>query len=97
MTLGKYVKTPAERKNYSIDFEEWLNTGETVTTFTYSSTPVDATPAVIDAYAIAVDGLSVGIYVSGGIAGTNYKIDVIATTSTGQIKEDVILFSVRDV
>ena len=95
MTLGKYNKTPTERKRYTIDFSQWLDTGETVITFTYSSTPAGVTPVVIDAYTIAVGGLSVGIYVSGGISGTNYKIDVIATTSTGQIKEDVILYSVR--
>jgi hypothetical protein len=95
MTLGKYTKTPAERKRYQIDFSEWLDTGETIITFSYSSTPVDASPVIIDEYAIAADGLSVGFYASGGVLGSNYKIDVLASTSGGQEKEEIILFSVR--
>ena len=95
MTLGKYTQTPTERKRYLVDFTEWLDTGETVVGFSSSSTPADATPAIIDNFVIAGNGLSVSIYVSGGILGTNYRIDTLATTSGGQVKEGTILFSIR--
>ena len=95
MTLGKYTQTPTERKRYSIDFSQWLDIGETVTNFSSSSTPVDASPVVIDNFIVAGNGLSVTVYVSGGILGSNYRVDTLATTSGGQVKEGVILFSIR--
>ena len=30
MRLGSFVKSPVERKRYTIDYSDWLDTGETV-------------------------------------------------------------------
>jgi hypothetical protein len=96
MKLGRFTKTPVERKRYTIDYSDWLDTGETVLTVTFGVTPVTTNPLVVDAYLIATPATSVAYFVNDGIAGTTYTLDVQITTSGGQTKEDQVLYSVRD-
>ena len=94
MRLGKFRKTPAERKRYTVDYTDWLDTSETVTAVNYTITP---SGMVVDAQAILTGNKKISFYVSGGNNEETYNIDVKATTSSGQIKEDVVSFFVRDV
>jgi hypothetical protein len=97
MRLGSFVKSPVERKRYTIVYSDWLDTGETVTARVFSVSPTSiSSPFVVDASSIASDGLSVVYFVSGGVDKTNYTVDVRVTTSGGQVKEDTIYYAVRD-
>lgn len=94
MRLGKYNKDPDERKRYRVDYDDWLDTGETVSGATF--TPSD--PAlVIDDIAIDPGLRAVQFYVSGGTDDVDYDVIVRMTSNLGQIKEDSILFAVRSV
>jgi len=95
MKLAKFSKSPAERKRYSIDYSDWLDTGETISSITFAVTPATTPELLIDAFQIGSPATSVALYVSGGTDGTTYTVDVLMTTSGGQIKEDQIVFSVR--
>ena len=99
MALAKYVKTPVERKSYQIDYSAWLGDTEeidgSIFTVTQDGTDTPVTPLIVDARSTAPDGKSIIYFVSGGDAGESYTIDVQATTSTGQTKEDQIKFFVR--
>ncbi|CAB4124508.1 hypothetical protein UFOVP55_5 [uncultured Caudovirales phage] len=97
MRLGRFSKTPSERKRYAIDYSEWLDTGETVVSYTFAATPVDATTTfTVDASSLGSAGTSIVFFVSGGSNNSQYTVDVKAATSGGQVKEDTILFTVRD-
>jgi hypothetical protein len=97
MRLGRFSKTPSERKRYAIDYSEWLDTGETVASYVFTVTPSDATtPFTVDASSLSASGTSIVFFVSGGNNNSQYTVDVKATTSGGQIKEDTVLFTVRD-
>lgn len=97
MKLGTFTKTPAERKRYSLDYTDWLDTGETVTTRTFSVTPTTgATPLQIDASSIDATGKQVVFFANYGVDGTTYEVEVLITTSGGQTKEDQVNFLVRD-
>lgn len=98
MILGKLLKTPAERKRYSVDYSVWLSDGETVTNvaFAVSQDPTLETPVSpldVDAYSIASP--TVVFFVSDGDNNASYSVDIQITTSTGQIKEDTVKFAVR--
>ena len=95
MNLGKYFKAPDERKRYSIDYTDWLDTGELLSGVTFGVTPVDADPVVIDGIAIETGSRSVVFYASGGIDGKSYKAIATMTTSGGQIKEDTVQYTVK--
>jgi len=97
MRLGSFVKTPIERKRYAIDYSEWLDTGETLSTVVYTIPVVTTPPLVVDASSISSANTVAVFFINGGLNGRQYTVEVVATTSGGQIKEDTVLFTVRDV
>lgn len=95
MRLANFVKSPAERKRYTIDYSDWLDTGETIAAVTFAVTPSTTNTLEIDAYTIGTPATSVIFFASLGDANNQYTVDVQITTSGGQTKEDTILFTVR--
>lgn len=96
MKLARFTKAPGERKRYTIDYSDWLDTGETISTVTFLPSPIQTGGLEVDAYSIATPATSVVFFANFGIDGTTYTLNVTITTSGGQTKEDQILFSVRD-
>lgn len=95
MPLGKFIKSPEEVKRYSVEYFDWLDTGEYLQSATISATPASASPLTFQLQAFTANDTELSFFVTGGVAGTNYKIVVHATTTNGQVKEDVILLEVR--
>lgn len=96
MKLANFVKAPAERKRYLIDYSDWLDAGETILTVQFSVTPTTTNTLLIDAYQIGVPATSVIFFANFGDLNKQYTVEVTITTSGGQIKEDSVLFSIRD-
>jgi hypothetical protein len=94
MTLGKFVKTPDEVKRYSVEYAEWLDTGEYL-----QSSAVTASPAgpIIDVQTIGANDTDISFFVTGGLSGKSYKIKTRITTTNGQVKEDIILLEIRSI
>lgn len=98
--LAKYSQTPEETKRYSIEYSDWLDGGETLAAVSFEITPATI-PALVVPSSEIVNGdtnllTSVRFFVSGGVAKTNYKIIVDIQTSGGQVKQDSVLFEIRD-
>lgn len=92
MRLGKFIKAPAERKRYAIDYSQWLETGETISSYTLTASP---SGLLVDGALVDVTGTILVFFVSYGTAAQQYNLDVQINTSGGQIKEDTVLFVVR--
>lgn len=97
--LQKNEKTPSERKQYSVDYSQWLSSGETLTSVTYSveaeglvaqNNPLQITDDAILA------GTTASYFAEGGDSGETYKVYLTATTTIGQIEEVLIVFSVAE-
>lgn len=95
MKLGTFFKTPSERKRYSLDYTDWLDTGETVNSRAFTVTPETGDFLQIDASSIDATGKQVVFFANYGDDGVSYVVDVIITTSGGQTKEDQITFTVK--
>jgi len=92
MKLGHYIQTPAEKKRYTVSYSEWLDTGETIYTYTITS----SNSAMQIAGSSRSDGnTTLVFFISGGVAGKQYTLDVQINTTGGQTKEDTILFDIR--
>lgn len=97
MKLGQFAKSPVERKRYALDYTDWLDTGEVVNGVTFTVTPTTGTsPLLVDSNSINASGTEVRFFVSSGDNGVNYTVTARVQTSGGQIKEDEILYLVRD-
>lgn len=94
MILNKFRKVPADRKRYVVDYADWLNNLETVTSVTLEgNVPTDN--FYVDAYTVDTGGLQVIFYVSGGVSGSTYNVTITATTSLAQVKQDIVTFVVN--
>jgi len=93
MKIGKFKKSPADRKRYVVQYQDWMNEGETVVGLAaVGSVPDD--DFYLDGYFIGPDALEIIFFVSGGLTGKSYDVTLTATTSLGQIKENVVTFVV---
>jgi hypothetical protein len=97
MRLGKKSKTSAERIQYTIDYSQWLATGETISGLPVFAIETNTSPAlVVDDISVDGTGKLVTFYVSQGKDGSTYTVTVTATTSAAQTKEDYVTFVVQD-
>ena len=91
-----FTKQPSEIFTVSMDFSRRLVSGETLSSKTVTATAggQDATSTVIDSSSI--DGTDVDVKVKAGSDGTDYKITIKVTTSTGNVFEDEITMTVTE-
>lgn len=97
MPLGKFIKTPNEVKRYSIDYSNWLDTGEYLSAVSFTVTPTATVPLAATASSLGSSATSMTYSVSGGDDGGTYEIVVKVTTTQGQVKEDAVLYVVRSI
>lgn len=91
--IGKFRKAEADRKRYVVDYEDWMNEDELVTTVAASG-DVPADNFYVDGYIVDTDGKEVIFYVSGGVEGSSYDVTITINTTLQQIKEDFVTFVV---
>ena len=98
MRLGIFNQQPREALFYSIDYSCWLdatipealNDVEPLIIIT----PSTEQPLVVTPETIVPN--RVRLLISGGVDGTTYKVEVIATTDAGQTQESEVTIRVRD-
>lgn len=90
MTLTNYIKDPDATLDYTFDWTEWLASEETI--FSHIIT-VDA--GITKNSDSELDGL-ITIWLSGGIAGTDYTVACKITTDEGRIDERSIIIKCQE-
>lgn len=95
MILGKYFKAPVERKRYLVDYTDWLDAGELLSTVTFEVMPTTTNVLIIDGNTIETGAKGVAFFASNGLDGKTYKTIITATTTNGQIKEDTVQYTIK--
>lgn len=99
---ARFTQSPVENKRYELDYTAQLSTGETITdiTATVSSVTDKSSPPlsfVITNIALGPSPTLVAVfYASGGLDQNTYEVQFLATTSIGQIFEDIAEFNVQE-
>lgn len=91
--MAAYLKDPAEVKDYGIDWSALLADTETITTSTWTvptGITAPATPTTAPTATVAT------IWLSGGTAGTSYRITNHVLTSEGREFERSFTVTVED-
>lgn len=88
--LGKYIKQPAETESYTIDYSYDLTDGDGVVAATVTATD----GITVISHDVNLD--SVRVWLTGGEAGTKYKIEVTATTGDGRVLQDEFFVTIKD-
>lgn len=93
--IGKFEKQPAEILDYDVDYTEWFsNRTDEPAAADPIETIVESGITLVDA---TLTGLVVKVVLSGGTAGTRYKITVRMTTVAGLVKEADFTVTVKEV
>lgn len=87
--LGFKRQSVDDRLDYDIDFARWLSEDDTISDAT-------ATADGLDIEAVQVFGQIVKVWVSGGVAGKSYQVDVTATTADGRVKDECFMIRISE-
>jgi len=96
MKLADYTKQPIERKDYNVDYRDWL-----------ASIPGDRIVSVVcglrnppdDALIADASNFSdseVKVWVSGGTGGCKYEVEITITTAEGRVDQSELIFRVKE-
>ena len=91
MSVKTYSKDPSAFLDYSMDWSDWLATGEIITVSTWATSSVDLTLS-LDA---ATDTITT-IWASGGVAGKDYTITNTITTDATRVDQRSITLTCED-
>lgn len=90
--LGIKQKRPADVLDFDVDYEDWLTDDDTITTVTTSVLPAGE----LEVDSVQVANPEVKVWVSGGVNGSTYDIEVTAATTGGRIKVECFKIRVKD-
>lgn len=98
MILDRYIKQPAEVKDYDVDYSLWLTPMTDSILNAVASVVCITNPAntsfVIDQ--VEFTPSTVKVWVSGGTDQEKYKVSILTRTVGGRIDESELLFTVKD-
>jgi len=90
--LAKYKKQPNETLDYDISYEKFFSTR------TDDIANVVVTPeAGLTLGPKVVLGKVCKVFLSGGTEGVSYKVTVVMTSTTGVIKEDEFIVTIKEI
>lgn len=89
--LGTFVKQPADRLDYDVDYTDWLTVGDSIEGALVMSSPNGLT---VDS--VFNNTPRIKIWLSGGTDKVRYKVTLTATTADGRVKQDEFLVVVKD-
>jgi len=99
MIVLKAEKQPWERKDYDIDYSEWLPTGDTIASATAAYVVVGTTAdteLTLDG-TVTVTDTTAKVWAEDGTDGKTYLITVRATTTGGRKIEAEISLKVKEI
>jgi hypothetical protein len=82
-------KTVVERRRIYLDYSCWLEEAEKLSDFQITVSPyTEGAPIFVDTTYPDVGLKRLMMFVSGGVANTNYTLSVVIRTEAGQVKQD---------
>ena len=105
MPQSEWVKDPDAVLDYKFDWaaltnesgrSDWLAALETISDHTITVTPVTASPLTVDSSAETDGDTSVTVWLSGGLAGTEYKVACLIETSGSRTDERTMKIKVEE-
>jgi len=93
MILGTFIKQPSDTKDYDIDYSEWLTINDRVQSVV---TRVEGPNSLLTIVSTFINTPRVKIWISGGIAGSVYKITCTMTSANGRIQQDEFKMKIKE-
>lgn len=92
--IATFEKQPADVLDYDIDYATWLPDNDAIASAVAAVTPTGGME--VDLTLVVENSTRVKLWVSGGVTGTTYKVEVTVTTDDGRVKQDEVRFRVKE-
>lgn len=99
VTLATEKKQPLEIRSYGMDFTNALDTGDAITgqsVFVYDANRTDVSATMIVPSSVQRAGNVVRVLIQGGTDGSKYNITFRATTMGGELLEEDVKITVKE-
>lgn len=96
---ARFVQGPQEVKRYLLDYTLFLVSGESVVSVSKTiknlgTPPNGSPPLVVSTVVLGPGGFQALYFISGGVDGQSYEVTFLATTSVGQVLQDVVQYDI---
>jgi hypothetical protein len=92
MKLGAVIQQPAEELDYDFVYTDWFeDTGDAIDTVTATASPEGLTLLTLKS-----SDDTAKVWVSGGVNGTTYYLEVTVTTVGGRVKQDELEIIIQE-
>jgi hypothetical protein len=89
MILGSKSHTAGDTRRWRVDYSQWLENPDTLVSAVVTSS--SATATVDDS---SVLGKEVVFFISGGMQGERATVSIVATDTSGNVRNDSLIFTV---
>jgi hypothetical protein len=94
--LGTFTMQPADEWDYDVDYNEWLTPSDGLSDQVAPVVEVTPTGLTVESVTRDYDNKKVKVWLSGGVDGTRYKVEITTKTSEGRVRQDEFYVIVRD-
>lgn len=94
--LAHFRKQPSEALDYSVDYSQWLASGETISNVVVSISPATVPALAVSAVALTGGNTIANFTVSAGTDSQQYQVTLLTTTTNAQVVEREILYTVEE-
>ena len=100
--LATYEQQPGEKLDYDVYYrnspdgkDDWLDAGDALNN---AKTTVSTSPTGLTVTQITLSSSDrVKLWVSGGVSGVKYKVTLTVGTLLGRVKQDEVLFKIKEI
>ena len=92
MIIGSVLQQPTDNLDYDIDCTTLFSTG----TDTLATVVASVIPAGLSVIAAKADDTTAQVWLTGGVAGTGYTVNITMTSAQGRIKQDELVVAIEE-
>lgn len=98
MILERFIKQPAEVKDYIVDYTPWLEPiSDTISDVTTDIVCItNPTDTSLKCDPVFLSPMKVKCWISGGTTGQKYKMTITVTTHGGRVDQSELIFVIKD-
>ncbi|MGM0858661.1 MAG: hypothetical protein ACQEW0_16510 [Pseudomonadota bacterium] len=94
--LGTFTMQPADEWDYDIGYSNWLTESDGLSETVAPTVEVTPTGLEVESVTRDYDNRRVKVWLSGGVDGERYKVEVTTRTREGRRRQDEFFVIVRD-
>lgn len=94
--LGTFTMQPADEWDYDIDYSRWLTASDGLSETVAPVVTVEPAGLEVESVTRDYDNRRVKVWLSGGVDGQRYKVEVTTRTREGRVRQDEFFVIVRD-